>query len=77
MLQKTQYEQVPLEQFKQQFTFSKYYSSREWRSKYADGTATRWLQQVSDFFVKYGNIANPVPAEKYFNPKLYLEVVKA
>ncbi len=77
MLQKSEYDQVPLEQFKQQFTFSKYYSSSEWRGKYADGTVTRWLQQVSDFFIKHGNIQNAVPADKYFNPKLYLDVVKA
>jgi NitT/TauT family transport system substrate-binding protein len=77
MLQKDQYDQVPLEQFKQQFSFSKYYSSTEWRGKDADGTVTRGLQQVSDFFVKHGNIQNAVPAETYFNPKLYLDIVKA
>ena len=36
----------------------------------------RWLQQVTDFFVALGNIQNPVPASKYFDPKLYLETVK-
>ena len=45
--------------------------------RYQDGTVTKWLQQVTDFFAKTGNIANPVPASKYFDPKLFLEVVKA
>jgi len=57
--------------------FSKYYTSAEWRAKYADGTVTKWLQGVTDFFVQAGNIASPVPADKYFDPQLYLQAVKA
>ncbi len=76
MLQKTQYKDVPLAEFKEQFKQSKYYSSAEWRAKYADGTVTRWLQQVTDFFVQAGNIANPVPATKYFDPQLFMQTIK-
>ena len=43
---------------------------------YVDGSVTRWLQQVTDFFVQAGNIANPLSAAQYFDPKPYLEVVK-
>jgi NitT/TauT family transport system substrate-binding protein len=75
-LQKTQYKDVPLPDFKEAMKFSKYYTSAEWRKLYADGTATKWLQQVSDFFAAAGNIANPVPAAKYFDPQLYLQTVK-
>ena len=77
MLQKEHYKQVPLADFKEQFKFSKYYSSAEWRGKYADGTVTKWLQQVTDFFVEAGNIQNPVPASKYFDPQIYMQAVKA
>ena len=76
-LQKAQYKDVPLEDFKSQFKQAKYFSTAEWRTKYADGSATRWLQQVSDFFVQSGNISNTIPAERYFDPKPYLEVIKA
>ena len=75
-LQKTQYTQVPLPDLKEQFKASKYFTSAEWRARYADGTVTKWLQQVTDFFVQAGNIANPVPAAQYFDPKVYLDVVK-
>lgn len=75
-LQKTQYPQVPIADFKESMKFSKYYTSAEWRKLYADGTATKWLQQVTDFFATAGNIANPVPASKYFDPQLYLQTVK-
>ena len=49
----------------------------EWRKLYADGTATRWQQQVTDFFVRFGNISNPVPASTYFDAKLYMDTIKA
>ena len=44
---------------------------------YADGTAAKWLQQVTDFFIKAGGIQNAVPATTYFDSKLYLETIKA
>lgn len=76
MLQRTVYKDVPLSDFKEQFKASKYYTNAEWRQRYQDGTVTKWLQQVTDFFAKTGNIPNPVPASQYFDPKLFLEVVK-
>jgi NitT/TauT family transport system substrate-binding protein len=76
-LQKSQYAQVPLDQFKDQFKASKYFTSAEWHKLYADGTVTKWLQQVTDFFVKFSKIQNPTPASTYFDPKLYLKTVKS
>jgi NitT/TauT family transport system substrate-binding protein len=76
-LQKTQYQQVPLDEFKDQFKASRYFTSAEWRKLYQDGTVTKWLQQVTDFFVDFGKIQNPVAAKDYFDPKLYLETIKA
>lgn len=37
----------------------------------------RSQQQVTDFFVRFGNIANPVPASTYFDVKLYIFTIKA
>ncbi len=76
-LQKTQYKEVPLADFRDSMKFSKYYSSSEWRARYADGTVTKWLQGVTDFFAVAGNIASPVPASTYFDPQLYLQTIKA
>ena len=76
-LQKTQYKDVPLADFREQFKASRYFTSAEWKKMYGDGTVTKWLQQVTDFFVKFGNIPNAVPASQYFDPKLYIETVKA
>ena len=77
MLQKAQYPQVPLAEFKEQFKASKYYSNAEWRTRYQDGTVTKWLQQVTDFFVANANIQNALKADQYFDAKPFLETVKA
>ncbi|MDM0035851.1 ABC transporter substrate-binding protein [Variovorax sp. J22P271] len=76
-LQKTQYKEVPLAEFREQFKASKYYSSAEWRAKYTDGTVTQWLQQVTDFFVQTANIPNALKAQQYFDPTLFTALVKA
>ena len=77
MLQKAHYQDVPLPEFKEQFKASKYYTNAEWRQRYQDGTVTKWLQQVTDFFVATAKIQNAVKASEYFDPKPFLEVVKA
>jgi NitT/TauT family transport system substrate-binding protein len=71
------YKTVSLDQLQLQYKAEKAFTAAEWRKLYANGTVTKWLDQVTDFFAKTGNIANPVMAEKYFDPSIYLEVVKA
>jgi sulfonate transport system substrate-binding protein len=77
MLQKNYYQQVPLSDLKEQYKAQKMFTSSEWRRMYADGTVTKWLQQVTDFFVRFGGIQNATPAAKYFETKPYLDTVKA
>jgi len=76
VLQKKQYPQVPLADFKEQYQAEKAFPVAEWRKLYADGTVTKWLQQVTDFFVTTGNIPNPIPASQYFDPSIYLDAIK-
>jgi NitT/TauT family transport system substrate-binding protein len=76
-LQKQHYKEVPLTDLKEQFGAQKMFTSQQWAKMYADGTVTKWLQQVTDFFVRFANIQNPVPASQYFDPKLYLDTIKA
>lgn len=77
MLQKEQYKEVPLPDFKEQFKASKYFSNADWRTRYQDGTVTKWLQQVTDFFVSNANIQGALKADQYFDPKPFLATVKA
>jgi len=67
---------LPLD-IKEQFKAQKMFTSKDWKKLYADGTVTQWLQQVTDFFVRFGGIQNPVPASQYFDAKLYLETLGA
>lgn len=68
---------MPLEEFRDPFKASRCYSSTDWRKLYAGGSVTKWLQQVTDFLVKFGNIRNAVPASSYFDTKRFLDTVKA
>ena len=77
LLQKNHYKEVALPDFKEQFKASKYYTNAEWRTHYQDGTVTKWLQQVTDFFVANANIQGALKAEQYFDPRIFLETVKA
>lgn len=76
-LQSKHYPDVALADLKEQFQAQKMFTSKEWAQRYADGTVTQWLQQVTDFFVDFAKIQNSVPASKYFDPNLYLKMVKA
>jgi NitT/TauT family transport system substrate-binding protein len=76
-LQSKYYKNVPLDELKEQFRAQKVFSSGEWRKLYADGTVTKWLNQVTDFFVESGGISNPVKAEQYFMTQFYLDTAKA
>lgn len=76
-IQQKYYPNVPLADIKEQYQAQKMFTSKDWAKMYQDGTVGQWLQQVTDFFVDFANIPNAVPASQYFDPKLYLETVKA
>lgn len=75
-IQSKHYPQVPLADIKEQYAAQKMFTSAEWAKLYADGSVTKWLQRVSDFFIEFANIPNATPASEYFDPKLYLNVIK-
>ncbi len=76
-IQAKHYPQVPLADIKEQYAAQKMFTSAEWAKLYADGSVTKWLQRVSDFFIDFASIPNATPAAQYFDPKLYLNVIKA
>lgn len=76
LIQAKNYEQVPLLELQEQFKASKYHTVAEWQKLYQDGTAVGWLQQVTDFYARFGGIQNPVPAKTYFDTSLLLNNAK-
>jgi NitT/TauT family transport system substrate-binding protein len=77
ILQREYYREIPLADLKEQFKAEKTFRAADWRKLYAEGTLTKWLQQVTDFFSATGNIANPVPASQYFDTSIYLDTIEA
>ena len=76
-LQKTQYTDVPLADFKElDEVLEVLHLGRVEEALRRTAPPTKWLQQVTDFFAVAGNIASPVPAATYFDPQLYLQTVK-
>lgn len=76
-IQAKNYEQVPLIELQEQFKASKYHTASQWKKLYQDGTALGWLQQVSDFYARFGSIQSPVPAKVYFDTSVLVDNVKA
>lgn len=72
-----QYPNLTAADLKDQFAAEKVFPAKEWSKLYADGSVTKWLQQVTDFFASTGNIANPVPASQYFDPSIFMDAMKA
>ena len=77
ILQGKYYQEVPLDDLKEQYKAQKVFTAPEWRKLYADKTVTKWLNQVTDFFAEAGGIQNPVKADQYFDPSIFLGQVKA
>ncbi len=75
ILQENYYQQVPLADLQEQIGAQRVFPSEEWSTLFQNGTVTGWLQQVTDFYVSVGGIDDPVPAEEYFVPELYVDVV--
>jgi NitT/TauT family transport system substrate-binding protein len=74
-LQKAHYSQTPLADIEEQFQAQKMFTSHDWKRLYSDGTVTNWLQQSTDFFMANAGIKDFTPANKYFDPSLYLKTI--
>jgi ABC-type nitrate/sulfonate/bicarbonate transport system substrate-binding protein len=76
ILRSKYYTQVPERDLKEQFGAMRVFPTAVWRRLYSNGTITEWLQQVTDFFTRVAKIENPIPASQYFDPNVFLSVVK-
>lgn len=77
MLHTDKYKEVPIEDLHAQYKAEKVFTSQEWAQKFKDGTVTKWLNQVTNFFHDIGAIENPVPADKYFHPQPYIRIASS
>jgi NitT/TauT family transport system substrate-binding protein len=76
VLQTKYYQQVPMRDLKEQFGAERVFPTAVWKQLYESGKVTKWLQQVTDFFVRIGGIENAVPADQYFDPSIFLATIR-
>ncbi len=55
------------------YNAARFYSIADWVRYYTDGTAIKWLNRVTDFNVVIGSLENPIMADKYFDPSIFLQ----
>ena len=70
------YTNIPFSDLQASWEAEKCETSQAWVKLYADGTVARWLGQVEQVFVEIGSIGNWVDPKEFFDPSLYLEVMK-
>jgi NitT/TauT family transport system substrate-binding protein len=70
------YNNIPFSDIKASWDAEKCETSQAWVKLYEDGTVARWLGQVENVFVEIGSIGNWVDPKEFFDPNLYLDVVK-
>jgi NitT/TauT family transport system substrate-binding protein len=73
LLHKKYYQQLSMDDMWEMYRAAKWFKTAEWRKHYQDGSAVKWLNQVTNFNVEVGAIQNPILADKYFDPSLFLE----
>ena len=70
------YSNIPYSDLQASWQAEKCETSQNWVKLYEDGTVAKWVGQVEQVFVEIGSIGNWVDPKEFFDPKLYLEVVK-
>ena len=70
------YTNIPFSDIQASWQAEKCETSQAWAKLYEDGTVAKWIGQVEQVFVEIGSIGNWVDPKEFFDPKLYLEVVK-
>jgi NitT/TauT family transport system substrate-binding protein len=71
------YSDATMSQLQSMYKAQKMFDAKTWVKYYRDGTVTKWLDHVTDVYVKLGAMQNPVSAKEYFDPSLYLQVLSA
>src|SRR5215470_429231 len=66
-----------MDDMREMYNAARWYKTAEWLKYYQDGSVVKWLNQVTNFNVEVGAIQNPVMADKYFDPKPFVEVASS
>lgn len=75
ILHKNYYPKLPMAEVAEMHKVTRWLSSKAWVPHYRNGDIVRWLNRVTDFNVAVGAMHNPLHAQQYFDPSLYLDVL--
>lgn len=75
-LHKNHYANLSREDVDEMFRGARFYRTAEWIKHYESGQVTKWLNQVTNFNVEVGAIENPIMADKYFDPSIFVNTAK-
>lgn len=70
------YSNIPFSDIQASWEAQKCETSANWVKLYQDGTVAKWIGQVEKVFVEIGSIGDWVDPKEFFDPSLYLSVVK-
>jgi len=70
------YSNIPFDDIQASWDAEKCETSEKWVELYSDGTVKKWLGQVQQVFVEIGSIGDWVDPDNFFDPKIYLDIVK-
>ncbi len=70
------YSNIPFSDIETAWRAQRCESSKDWIKLYRDGTAAKWIGQVTQVFVEIGSIGKWVDPKEFFDTSLYLSVVK-
>lgn len=70
------YSNIPFSDIQASWEAQKCETSANWVKLYQDGTVAKWIGQVEKVFVEIGSIGDWVDPKEFFDPGLYLSVVK-
>jgi NitT/TauT family transport system substrate-binding protein len=74
LLHKKYYQHLSMDDMWEMYRAAKWFKTAEWRKYYQDGSVVKWLNQVTNFNVEVGAIQNPIMADQYLDPSLFLDV---
>ena len=70
------YSNIPFSDIETAWQAEKCETSKDWVKLYQDGTAAKWIGQVTQVFVEIGSIGKWVDPKEFFDTSLYLSTVK-
>lgn len=67
------YKQYSVDELKEQYRVVRWERSADWLGQYRDGSLTRHLNAVTRFNQEVGGIDNPIWADDYFDPSIFIK----